>query len=125
MNFVTSARAIENLGLENDRHALPDSSRQILLIEKETLDHLGLAPGEVKENITTSGINLMGLAHKDRLQIGSEVVLEITKACSPCSRMDEIRAGLMSGLAGKRGMLTRVIKGGRIAVGDQVRMLED
>lgn len=117
-------RVIANGGLENDLHALPDSSRQVLLIEKETLDLLGLTSGQVKENITTLGIGLMKLDRGDRLELGDEVVLEITKSCSPCSRMEEIRSGLLRDLSGKRGMLARVLKGGTIAPGDPIRIVD-
>jgi len=120
MNAVAHAEAVMNLGLKGDTHALPDSSRQILLIEKETLDALSLSPGQVKENITTEGITLMGLKMNDRLRLGTDVLLEITKPCSPCSRMEEIRPGLLKGLAGKRGMLARVINGGTVNVGDAI-----
>jgi MOSC domain-containing protein YiiM len=120
MNVVGHAEVIKNLGLKGDTHALPDSSRQILLIEKETLDALSLSPGQVKENITTEGITLMGLKMNDRLRLGNDVLLEITKPCSPCSRMEEIRPGLLKGLAGKRGMLARVVNGGVVSVGDTI-----
>lgn len=120
MQMLDEVEVIENLGLKPDKHALPDSSRQVLLLEKETLDELGLKPGEVKENLTTQGIHLMSLKHKDRLRIGQNVLLEVTKACSPCSRMEEIRPGLKLELAGKRGMLSRVIIGGVIHKGDTI-----
>jgi len=120
---VASVVAIENLGLSGDRHALPDSSRQILLIEKETLDELSLLPGEVKENITTSGIRLMTLKTKDQVQIGEGVILEITKPCAPCNRMEELRPGLLHDIAGKRGMLARVLRGGVIGCGDVIQLL--
>jgi len=120
MNVVGHAEVIKNLGLKGDTHALPDSSRQILLIEKETLDALSLSPGQVKENITTEGITLMGLKMNDRLRLGNDVLLEITKPCSPCSRMEELRPGLLKGLAGKRGMLARVVIGGVVNVGDTI-----
>ena len=123
MIVVGEAEAIVNLGLKNDTHALPDSSRQVLLIEQETLDEFGLQPGEVKENITTRGIRLMSLASKARLKIGGEVTLEMTKACSPCSRMEELRHGLQKDIAGKRGMLARVVVGGKIRIGDVVEVL--
>jgi len=121
--MVEEAEAIANLGLQNDTHALPDSSRQILLIEKQTLDELRILPGQVKENITTAGIQLMKLNHADRLKVGGDVVLEITKACSPCNRMEEIRPGLLRELAGRRGMLTRVIQGGTIRRGDAIELI--
>ena len=125
MQIVEQTEAIENLGLKNDKHALPDSSRQILLVEKETLDELGLQPGQVKENITTRGISLMKLTHKQRLKIGDDVVLEITKACSPCSRMEEIRPGLLKQLAGRRGMLARVVKGGIVSRGNIIQLTKE
>jgi MOSC domain-containing protein YiiM len=124
MQMVEEAEVLQDLGLKNDKHALPDSSRQVLLIEKETLDELQILPGEVKENITTSGIDLMGLQHRDRLMIGGSVILEVTKACSPCSRMDEIRPGLKLQIAGRRGMLTRVIRGGIVRRGSIIRLID-
>lgn len=120
---VTTAAAVENLGLERDIHALPDSSRQVLLIESETLAALGLAHGVVKENITTSGIALMGLRRGKRLLVGTQVILEATKACSPCVRMDELRPGLLREIDGRRGMFARVIRGGTIARGDSITTL--
>jgi MOSC domain-containing protein YiiM len=121
---VDEAEAITNLGLKTDLHAIPDSSRQVLLIEQEALDELHLSPGEVKENITTRHIELRNLKFKDRLHVGAEVILEITQSCSPCSRMEEIRTGLKSEIAGRRGMLARVIRGGKIRQGDSIRLVQ-
>jgi MOSC domain-containing protein YiiM len=77
----------------------------------------------VKENITTSGIALMALAPGTRLRLGDQGVVEITKPCSPCSRMDEIRAGLRDELAGRRGMLARVVAGGTARRGDAITVV--
>lgn len=123
MTFVEEAEALENVGLRNDVHALPDSSRQVLLLESETLSLLGLRPGEIKENITTSGIGLMSLKTRDRLRIGPKAMLEVTKSCSPCSRMEEVRPGLLKELAGRRGMLARVVSGGIVRRGDTITLL--
>lgn len=123
MVAVLRAEALENLGLRNDMHALPDSTRQVLLLESETIAAFDLQPGELKENITTAGIPLMGLQRGRRLAVGGEVLLAVTKACSPCSRMDEIRPGLRGELAGKRGMLAQVVRGGTIACGDTIHLL--
>ena len=120
MARATSAELVLNLGFKGDMHALPDSARQVLLIEKETLDALGLAPGDVKENVTTSGIALMPLPAKTLLRLGSDALLEITKPCSPCSRMNELRPGLLKEIAGKRGMLARVVAGGLVREGDPI-----
>ena len=124
MTPAETAELVANLGLRGDVHALPDSSRQVLLIEKETLDALRIPVGAVKENFTTAGIALMSLPAKTRLRLGAEAVLEISKPCSPCSRMNEIRPGLLGELAGKRGMLARVIAGGTVRAGDAITVLD-
>lgn len=123
MVFVESAEVVEGLGLRGDRHAIAESTRQILLIEGETLGELKLNPGQVKENITTRGIRLMNLERGQKMQVGDETVLEITKACTPCGRMDEIRSGLQSQLAGRRGILARALRGGVIRVGDTIKLV--
>jgi MOSC domain-containing protein YiiM len=119
MTPVASARALENLGLEGDRHAKPDSKRQVLLIETETLERFGLRVGEVKENITTRGIALMNLPVGTRLRVG-DAILEITGVCHPCERMEELRPGLRETLSGQRGMLARVAQSGTLHVGDAI-----
>jgi MOSC domain-containing protein YiiM len=119
MQPVASARAVENLGLEGDRHAQSDSKRQVLFMEAETLEKLGLRVGDVKENVTTRGIALMSLPIGARLRVG-EAVFEITDVCRPCSRMDELRPGLRETLSGQRGMLARVAQGGTLRVGDSI-----
>ena len=119
METVTAAKAIENLGLAGDRHAKADSKRQVLLIEAETLEKLGLRAGDVRENITTRGIALMELPIGARLRIG-EAMLELTVECEPCSLMDELRPGLRETLKGQRGMLARVTQSGTLSVGDAI-----
>jgi len=120
MVFVENAEVIEGLGLRGDRHAIPGSPRQILLIEEETLNDLGLWAGAVRENITTRGLELMRLQPGQRIQLGEAVLLEVTKACTPCGRMDEIRNGLQAQLAGRRGILAKVVRGGTIKLGDVI-----
>jgi MOSC domain-containing protein YiiM len=122
MTAVASAMAVEDFGLQGDGHAASGSRRQVLLIDKETLTVLGLVPGVVKENITTRGINLAALAAEQRLRLGASVILEITKPCAPCSRMEEIRPGLQSQLQDRRGLLARVRAGGLIKVGDVIEV---
>jgi MOSC domain-containing protein YiiM len=123
MRKLDTVDAIAGKGLRNDMHAIEESQRQILLIEEETLDQLQLSIGDVKENITTRNIDLMSLHPGQNLKIGNEAVLEITKPCAPCSRMDEIRPGLQKELAGKRGMLARVVKNGTITASDIITVL--
>ncbi len=123
MKSVESARMTAGLGIEGDRHAVSRgarTARQVLLIDTETLNGFGLAIGDVRENITTSGIDIHALEAGQRLSLGDEAVLEITGNCDPCSRMDELRDGLRVSLEGQRGMLATVIEGGEIAVGQTV-----
>src|SRR5712692_4742816 len=77
MQFSNALRAIEGFGLEGDRHAYANGTRQVLFIDEETLTRLGLQPGIVKENITTRGIALKTLAEGARLRVG-DVEFEIT-----------------------------------------------
>ena len=119
MESVTSAKAIENLGLEGDRHAKADSKRQVLFIEAETLEKLGLRAGDVRENITTRGIALMELPLGTRLRIGA-AIFELTVECEPCNLMDQLRPGLKETLQGQRGMLARVAQSGTLSVGDLI-----
>jgi MOSC domain-containing protein YiiM len=54
-----------------------------------------------------------------RLRVG-EIELEVRTACEPCELMETIRVGLMTELAGRRGMLCRVLKGGVVRRGDEI-----
>src|SRR3990172_7528491 len=95
---LEEAQVVANLGLVGCRHAKPGSDRQVLLVEEEVLQELGLRPGQIKENVTTGGIHLRELPVGARLRIGTEVVLTVTGPCDPCQRMEEIRTGLRAAL---------------------------
>lgn len=123
MRELEETVAIENRGLQGCAHGRVGSWRQVLLMEAETLEELRLQPGVVKENITTRGLALRGLKAGQRLRIG-EVTLEVTCPCEPCRLMDEIRSGLQQELRGRRGMLCRVVLGGRIRRGDGIEVLD-
>ena len=127
MRSVETASLVAGFGIEGDRHATSEgirTARQALLMDTETLNGFGLAHGEIRENITTSGIKLASLPSGQRLALGDQVVLEITGHCAPCARMDEIRDGLKDELDGQRGMLASVLQGGTIRVGDAISVLE-
>jgi len=113
--------AVENKGFEGCIHGRSGSSRQVLLMDHETLEEFGIAPGRARENITTRGIALGTLSLGQRLRAG-EVLLEVTKACTPCHQMDEIRQGLQEAIRGRRGLLCRVVESGRIRRGDRVEV---
>ena len=115
--------AVENKGLQDCLHGRSGSIRQVLLMDDETLEEFGIAPGRARENITTRGIALGKLPLGQRLRAG-EALLEVTKPCTPCHQMDEIRQGLQEAIRGRRGLLCKVVESGRIRRGDRVEMEE-
>jgi MOSC domain-containing protein YiiM len=122
MEEITEVRALPDSGLEGCAHARKGSPRQVLLMDSETLEAMDLYPGIIRENITTSGINVNGLAEGQRLRVG-EAQLEVSMVCTPCDLLEKIRPGLRRELRGRRGMLCRVIAGGMIRRGDSVERI--
>lgn len=122
MESLFAAEVVVDVGLSGCAHARTGTDRQILIMDKETLDALELSPGTIRENITTEGINVNGLAPGDRLRIG-DAVLEVAVPCTPCGLMDKIRPGLRKEIRGRRGMLCRVLRGGMIRPGDAIEKL--
>ena len=87
-------------------------------MDRETLETLDLKPGEIRENITVSGLDFTTLEAGHRVSLGGAAVVEVTGPCAPCSRMDEIRPGLKDELQGRRGKLAFVVETGEIGIGD-------
>jgi len=123
MQQKQTLRAVADLGLEGDLHAKQGSTRQVLFMDEETLAAFGLSAGRVRENITTRGIELKTLAAGTRLRVGG-AVFEITKSCTPCDFIDDIKPGLRAAMQGQRGMLARVIEGGEMRVGDAIEVVD-
>lgn len=121
MKAYAEAQAKENHGLEGDAHARPDSPRQVLLLEAEALQEFGVAPGALKENIVTEGIEVAGLRPGTRLRVG-EALLEVTMDCAPCAFVDSVQAGLRERIRGRRGTLARVVQTGTVRLGDPVKV---
>ena len=119
---VQSAKALSGQGLEGDRSCRADNTRQVLVMDQETLDKFDLAPGVIKENITTQGLNLIDAKAGQVMFIGDEVTLEFVGECIACEKMNNIRQGLLEDIQGRRGMLAMVINGGNIKVGDTARV---
>ena len=119
---VQEATVISGLGLEGDRSAFEGSMRQVLFMDKETLDEFGLDPGQVKENITVTGLDLSQTKAGQVFFIGGDVTMEIVGECEPCGKMDALQTGLMDKIDGRRGMLAMVTNGGSIKVGDSIRV---
>lgn len=122
MREFTEVQAVENKGLKDCLHGRSGSSRQVLLMDMETLEEFGVPPGRVKENITTRGIEISGLRLGQHIRVG-EALLEVTKPCTHCHLLDEIRPGLQEAMHGRRGMLCRVVESGRIRRGDGVEIV--
>jgi MOSC domain-containing protein YiiM len=120
MEAVESAEALADLGLAGCAHAHRNSKRQVLLVDKETLDAMQLKPGTIRENVTTEGLNVNGLTLGERLRIGP-VLLEVGAVCTPCNQLEKVRPGLRRELYGRRGMLCRVLEGGAIQIGDPIQ----
>lgn len=121
MEELPEVAAVEEMGFEGCAHARP-GKRQVLLVDRETLDALELGPGMIRENITTEGLSVNGLKEGETLRIG-EARLEVTMPCTPCSQMDDLRSGLRKEIRGRRGMFCRVVKGGIIRPGDGIEKL--
>ncbi len=122
MEELPAARVIQNAGLEGCAHARPNGKRQVLLVDVETLRKMELRPGIIRENITTEGLDVNGLAMGQKLRVG-EVQLVVSAVCEPCEQLEALRAGLMDAMVGQRGMLCRVLSGGMVAPGDQITVL--
>jgi len=123
MEELDEAKVVADFGMEGCAHARPGGKRQVLLVDRETLEAMDLRPGILRENITTDGLNVNGLAIGQQLRIGKTVRLEVGLVCTPCDQMERIRTGLRKELWGRRGMLCRVLEGGVIRPGDAIEKL--
>jgi MOSC domain-containing protein YiiM len=143
-----SIKLLTNLGVEGDTHLgktvkhrsrvarnpNEPNRRQVHLIHAELHEELRasgfvLAPGEMGENITTSGIDLLGLPRGTRLHLGDAAIIEVTGLRNPCHQLDKLRPGLMAAtldrdaegnLIRKAGVMAIVIEGGIVRSGDRI-----
>jgi MOSC domain-containing protein YiiM len=95
--------------------------RQVHLIHAELHDELGaagftLAPGQMGENVTTRGLDLLALPVGSRLRLGAEAVIEVTGLRNPCVQLDRIQPGLMAATIDRAPDGTRIFKAGVMAV---------
>jgi MOSC domain-containing protein YiiM len=123
MEELQEARVTEDVGLQGCAHARPQGRRQVLLMDRETLDLFELAPGIVRENVTTEGLDVNGLEIGQRLQIG-EAELQVSAVCDPCEQIEALRPGLQAAMQGKRGMLCRVVRGGLLRRGAEIVVIQ-
>lgn len=137
------------LGVEADAHAgetvrhrsrvardpTAPNLRQVHLLHAELFDELmprgfTLAPGQIGENITTRGIDLLALPRDTLLHLGETAVVRVTGLRNPCSQLDRFAPGLMAAtldraadgrLVRKAGIMAVVLAGGEIRPGDTIR----
>lgn len=116
------------------RDAAAPNLRQVHLIHAELFDELvqrdhAVFPGDLGENITTRGIDLLALPAGTRLQIGGAAEVEITGLRNPCSQIDRFQSGLMAAvldrdaegrLVRKTGVMAVVHSGGEVRAGDTI-----
>jgi MOSC domain-containing protein YiiM len=119
MEELAEAGLIRDFGVEGCAHGRAGSKRQVLLVDEESLDAMQLAPGIIRENITTEGLAVNALPLGQRLRIG-EALLEVASVCTPCDQLEKIRPGLRREIRGRRGMLCRVLESGTVRAGDRI-----
>lgn len=141
---------VEGLGVQGDAHAgstvkhrsrvARDPSqpnlRQVHLIQRELFDELlarGFAvfPGELGENLTTEGLDLLALPAGALLRLGGSAVVRVTGLRNPCAQIDRFQPGLMAAVLGraadgalvrKAGVMGVVVHGGAVRAGDAVQV---
>lgn len=144
-------RLLEGLGVEGDAHLgvtvkhrsrvrqdpTQPNLRQVHLIHSELLDELRTAgfdvhPGDLGENVTTRGVDLLALPVGTRLHLGGDAVVEVTGLRNPCSQLDGFQRGLTAAvldrdadgnLVRKAGIMGVVVAGGEVRPGDEVRVV--
>lgn len=145
-----SITLLPGLGVQGDAHAgttvkhrsrvAQDASqpnlRQVHLLHAELFDEVMAAgfavwPGDLGENITTRGVDLLGLATGTRLYLGAAAVVELTGLRNPCSQIDRFERGLMAAvlardpqgrLIRKSGVMAVVVAAGEVQAGDPIRI---
>jgi len=144
-------RLLEGLGVEGDAHLGKTvkhrsrvardpgqpNLRQVHLIHAELHDELAaegfaVEAGRMGENVTTRGIDLLGLPVRTRLQLGETAVVEVTGLRNPCAQLDKEQPGLMAAVLGrdeqgnvirKSGVMAIVLAGGDVRPGDRISVV--
>ncbi|RFT15304.1 MAG: MOSC domain protein [Candidatus Saccharicenans subterraneus] len=123
---VSEALLKEEFGFEGDAHAGP-GIRQVSLLALESIEKmrkmgLEVGPGDFAENITTSGLELVSLPVGTVLEVGQGLVLEVTQIGKTCHTKCAIFRQVGQCVMPEEGIFARVIKGGKIRVGDRINV---
>lgn len=142
---------LEGLGVEGDAHMgttvkhrsrvaqdpTQPNLRQVHLIHAELHEELeqkgfSLEPGQMGENITTQGVDVLGLPRHTQLHLGEEAVVEVTGLRNPCDQLNGIQPGLLKAvldrdehdnLIRKAGIMGIVLRGGVVKPLDIIRVV--
>ncbi|PNY80329.1 MOSC domain-containing protein [Deinococcus koreensis] len=142
-------RLLAGLGAEGDAHAgvtvrhrsrvardpTQPNLRQIHLIQAELFDEVRaqgfrVQAADLGENITTRGLDLLGLPRGTRLYLGASAVVEVTGLRNPCAQIDAFQPGLLRTVLGqdsqgqttyRAGIMGRVLAGGEVRPGDAIQ----
>ena len=126
---IEEAQLIENFGMEGDAKAGHNLNRQLNLVSQDWVQSLSdqgfkTAPGQFGEQMSVSGIELTDLPEGTLLQLGSQAVIELTKNRTGCVRLETVQGKTLQEINGPIGVLAKVVTGGMIQVGDDVKVLE-
>src|ERR1041385_7223727 len=119
---LTEATLVEGYGIEGDRKG-GNPKRNLNVMDEITLDELAaegypMGPGVLGENIILDGLDLRTLPEGSQLRLGDEAVIELDKPRVPCEQLTPLDARMPESVAGRVGTMCRVLKSGRIKVGD-------
>lgn len=131
---IGSARLVEGHGMEGDVHA-GAGIKQVSLLSIESIRKqkecakkspgIELKAGDFAENITTEGIDLIGLKVGDKLRVGEDIVLEISKIGKDCHGYCAIYYKLGDCIMPREGIFAMVIKGGIVNMGDSLEVIKN
>ena len=127
-NEVEEANLIEEFGLEGDAHA-GKWHRQVSLLALEKIEDFRNKGGNVDfgafgENLVIEGFELNKLPVGQRLTIGENILLEVTQIGKECHDKCAIYYQVGECIMPKNGIFTRVLKGGKVKVGDKVELVK-
>jgi len=120
----------EDYGLVDDAHADCCTHRQVSLLATESIDKMrrlgfDVGCGDFAENLTTEGVDLVSLPVGTYLSIGKEIILEVTQIGKECHTRCAIYRQMGECIMPEEGVFARVIRGGLVRAGDQVRVGEN
>ncbi len=124
---VDSALLKDNFGIDGDAHASGKWHRQVSLLATESIKKmtdkgLDVGPGDFAENITTEGIDLPNLPVGTKMIIAEDIEVEVSQIGKLCHNRCAIYEQAGDCVMPREGIFVKVIKGGSIKTGDEIRI---